>query len=456
MRLQLSTFCRVVAIVVTLVFLSGGIYESRAAEFKPDLWKNTAVPIELRAARAIERKMRELALPEPTSTTTFDAWTPPFYSGVRIVRVHDGWKPVNLFLYFLVKDGRHVEWLDGTSMPIHRFNARHGLNINPGSVKPYLWFFTFFVRGEEGPFLVVESSNDTFIPKDRKSTDQNTRQSFARFPTPISCERGTGKDAFVCDAVVMYSNAMFKSDFRIQKSGMVAMAGDVPVAADLSVKIYAPINPKKLKNFVAAKKVTPRGPARPRLDVSRAPAPARSALRDAVAGRALTLTAKNTPYLAGIAANLAGRCSVPRGFSDRAALKAWAASGFSSMIFGSDYSNPDLGAAIGSQLNSIAGVSAGTEFGKRIPCGPAAQVIATAILKAVRQMEGRDSNNESLFVSSCSNRHGTKKCECIAGVVRGTMPDIHRQVYAPHIIKGAIQRNPLTGFMMMACGVTQY
>ncbi|HPF79024.1 MAG TPA: hypothetical protein PLF01_06990, partial [Alphaproteobacteria bacterium] len=102
----------------------------------------------------------------------------------------------------------------------------------------YLRFFCFFVRGEEGPFLVAESMEDTYVPKD---LDDKTRMVIEGTVRPATFE---GKDAngnWLCDAVVYYSNALFIANFAVQPSGMIEMLDDEPIAADLPVKIDAPV-----------------------------------------------------------------------------------------------------------------------------------------------------------------------------------------------------------------------
>ena len=53
-----------------------------------------------------------------------------------------------------------------------------------------------------------------------------------------------GKDDagnWMCDAVVYYSNALFIANFSVQPSGMIEMLDDEPIAADLPIKIDAPV-----------------------------------------------------------------------------------------------------------------------------------------------------------------------------------------------------------------------
>jgi hypothetical protein len=45
----------------------------------------------------------------------------------------------------------------------------------------------------------------------------------------------------MCNAVVYYSNALFIATFAVQPGGMIEMLNDEPIAADLPVKVDAPV-----------------------------------------------------------------------------------------------------------------------------------------------------------------------------------------------------------------------
>lgn len=171
--------------------------------------------------------------------TTLASWRPlPFYDSVVLVRVQDpNWVNKRLNVYYLVDQGK-LSRLNGTSPPIHEVNAKAPVRINDSNVLEYLRFFCFFVRGEEGPFLIAESMDDPYIPKEG---DAQTRSVIEGSIRPASYEGKNEKGFFLCDAVVFYSNALFIANFAIQPGGMIEMLNDEPIAADLPVKVSAPI-----------------------------------------------------------------------------------------------------------------------------------------------------------------------------------------------------------------------
>lgn len=173
------------------------------------------------------------------ATTKVEYRMLPFYDSVAMIRVKDpAWTPANLYIYYLTDQG-NLYWLNGTSPPIHEVNAKAPVKITEENVLEYLRFFCFFVRGEEGPFLIAESMDDPYLPH---NIDDRTRSVIEGTIRPASYEGKDEKDYFRCDAVVYYSNALFIANFAVQPGGMIEMLDDEPIAADLSVKVDAPVS----------------------------------------------------------------------------------------------------------------------------------------------------------------------------------------------------------------------
>lgn len=172
------------------------------------------------------------------------AWRPlPFYDRVVLVRVKDhSWNPRNLYIYYLTVDG-NLYRLNGTSPPIHEVNALAPIKVTEENVLEYLRFFCFFVRGEEGPFLIAETTDDPYMPKDLDPQTQSVIDNTVREAAyeGKSADGPNGEEYFLCDGVVFYSNALFIANFAVQPSGMIEMLDDEPIAADLNIRIDAPI-----------------------------------------------------------------------------------------------------------------------------------------------------------------------------------------------------------------------
>lgn len=172
--------------------------------------------------------------------TTQVAWRSlPFYERVALVRITDpAWAPANLVIYYLTDQGKLYR-LNGTSPNIHEVNAKAPIRVTEENVLEYLHFFCFFVRGEEGPFLIVESIDAPYVPQDM---DPNTLSVIENTVHPAIYKGMNEQGHFLCDGVVFYSNALFEAEFSVQPSGMIEMLDDNPIAVDLPVKIDAPID----------------------------------------------------------------------------------------------------------------------------------------------------------------------------------------------------------------------
>lgn len=162
----------------------------------------------------------------------------PFYDQVVLVRVKDAsWMPKSLVIYYLTMEG-NLYRLNGTSPPIHEVNGLAPIKVNEANVLEYLRFFCFFVRGEEGPFLIAEDMDSPDMPQ---NMDDKTRMVVEGTIRPASYEGRNPQGFFLCDAVVFYSNALFLANFAVQPTGMIEMLNDEPIAVDLPVRVDVPI-----------------------------------------------------------------------------------------------------------------------------------------------------------------------------------------------------------------------
>ena len=171
----------------------------------------------------------------------------PFYPGHRLIMATcHHWRPQSTALYWLV--GADTTYrLNGVSPPIHEANAKIGQCITEDTALAYVTFFCFFVRGNEGPFAVVGSPDDPYLPTALRhardpydETTEERRLLALRYQSPRY--HGINDDGKILySALIFYSNAMFVADFLIHPGGMVDMRDDTPVIADLSCRVDAPL-----------------------------------------------------------------------------------------------------------------------------------------------------------------------------------------------------------------------
>jgi hypothetical protein len=170
--------------------------------------------------------------------TTEIHWRPmTFYKQVALIRLRDqGWGKENLNVYYLTLKGELTR-LDGTSPPIHQMNADAHIELNESNILDYVKFFCFFVRGEEGPFLVSETMETYGLPE----MDETTKKAVSGVLRDATYEGKDDDGHYLCDAIVFYSNALFLSNFRIQQSGMIEMLEDDPLIQNLDVRVDMPV-----------------------------------------------------------------------------------------------------------------------------------------------------------------------------------------------------------------------
>lgn len=129
--------------------------------------------------------------------------------------------------------------LDGTSPPIHEANELLPLDLSSASnAAAYLRFFGAYVRGEEGPFLIVDSVDD--LPWLAEATPKQ-KQHAASVIRPLVLWQdptlldGHFANGWLAAASINYGNAIFSVIYRIGKDGLIEMLESNPVATDLQL-----------------------------------------------------------------------------------------------------------------------------------------------------------------------------------------------------------------------------
>ena len=160
----------------------------------------------------------------------------PFYPNKSIARlkcrINGETKPA----YYYLEDGEKPHWLNGTSPPIHKFNASH-LKLTPDSVRNYLHFFCFFVRGDKGPFFILE---DPKLATLSPATTKEDREKIANVAMPAWLI-GERRGGFRLLAKIFYGNDLFISYLTVSETGEVEMEDDHAALVDLSGHIDMPI-----------------------------------------------------------------------------------------------------------------------------------------------------------------------------------------------------------------------
>lgn len=155
----------------------------------------------------------------------------PFYPAARLMRVDDRSWPFDTGPFWFLVAPRRVFMLDGASAPIHDVNELEPITVTEANVLDYLRFFTYFVHGEEGPFLVVDDIGDPLI--EQLDLNPTMRASIADAITP-PVFHGRGPDGDLeASATILYGDGLFSARFSVSRSGMIEMIDEDSIAADL-------------------------------------------------------------------------------------------------------------------------------------------------------------------------------------------------------------------------------
>lgn len=162
----------------------------------------------------------------------------PWFENALLLRLTDkNWGNKYLAIYYIASEGSLYR-LNGTSPPIHDVNAKAPININIDNVVDYLRFFCFFVRGEEGPFHVIDRNEDPFLSS---IIDEGARNKISSMVSPVDYKGQNEKNHHLLSATIFYSNAIFIANFAVHPSGMIEMLDDEPLVDSLNMRITAPI-----------------------------------------------------------------------------------------------------------------------------------------------------------------------------------------------------------------------
>ena len=173
----------------------------------------------------------------PTSATV--EWCHlTFYKSVTLVRVNDSaWAPNIGPFWFLAKDNKTM-LLDGSSTPIHDANAADSVKLTEKTALDYLFFFCYFVHGDDGPFLIVEDLNHPAL--DRNKLDDSLRKEVEGKLRRATFEGKTPGGALRASATVLYGTVLFFAQFSMEENGEIEMTDDEPLVAELPIKKLKP------------------------------------------------------------------------------------------------------------------------------------------------------------------------------------------------------------------------
>ena len=212
-----------------------------AAPLIPGDWSDLAGPATKELAARID------ALPElrrsGRSAARMRARAMPFYRDWLLVEalVRDEEGPFGILTAVFGTEG--LTPVTGESDVVHRLNAHHLALTDMDDRLDYLRFFCSATRSADGRFRIVSDAADLCwkdAAEDAAVPEARTRAADVIAPLRAvdAPEDGEADPATeIYEAFVGYGDAIFRSVFALQPSGMVDMQDDEPVMTDLPIRI---------------------------------------------------------------------------------------------------------------------------------------------------------------------------------------------------------------------------
>ncbi len=128
-----------------------------------------------------------------------------------------------------------THWLDGSSAAIHDTNAAEELELTDDTVHDYIRFFFYFVRGDDGPFVLIESESEVAVVDspggNGDPSELLTRQAtILSRVTPLTTRTVDEDGRWIVDCSVAFGSSFFTTTLAVAASGEVEMIDDEPVA----------------------------------------------------------------------------------------------------------------------------------------------------------------------------------------------------------------------------------
>lgn len=181
-------------------------------------------------------------------------------------------------------------------------------------------------------------------------------------------------------------------------------------------------------------------------------------LKELAEGEPVNLDDATRLVMGGAATEIHRSCKPDLSTEDAAVLWPFLKSSAERAVFGSDYSNSDLGRAFGNRASGLALFSSGEQLAKAFACAkPSVDGLLTLIIDAVRSNTRSADGGAALFVRTCGQKFTAAQCECLAKVGSASIPNIHQERYSREIIGQLIRSSPVAGLQIAGlCQIVRY
>jgi SpoVK/Ycf46/Vps4 family AAA+-type ATPase len=197
-------------------------------------WASWEPTEDRQAAEALERLATELPafFADSTLVNSRCSWL-SFYREHRLIEltfVRDG----DTERAFVLDGPRGTAWLNGSSGPIHDTNEAESLHLPQAAVVDYVRFFFYFLRSDDGAFVLIESGNEIGSAADAGEPNDDEQEVLtleaARAAARALKTRGLdAAERWLIDATVAYSGGLFSASIAVEPNGLVEMTDDDPI-----------------------------------------------------------------------------------------------------------------------------------------------------------------------------------------------------------------------------------
>lgn len=135
---------------------------------------------------------------------------------------------------FLLQADDRLHWLDGSSAAIHLVNEAESLVLADEAMLDYVRFFTYFVRGDSGPFTIIAAQHEI----QQAGTEPDLPGSETRTGVLARCRAGVvplsgmglrDDGRYGVQATIAYGGGLFAARFAIERNGLIEMVEDEPI-----------------------------------------------------------------------------------------------------------------------------------------------------------------------------------------------------------------------------------
>jgi ATP-dependent Zn protease len=149
---------------------------------------------------------------------------------------------------YVLEGARCVHWLHGDSTPLHDANDEEGLRLDGTTAEAYIRCFLFFLRGDEGPFTLIEAPQ-LIAPgagTNTASGDVAARLALARSTAaPLTFAEREPEGGWVAHTTMRYGDDLFRTTLTLSADGQLLMTEDDHVVSlrGLDAPAYPPLRP---------------------------------------------------------------------------------------------------------------------------------------------------------------------------------------------------------------------